>query len=137
MSTPQRTWTPSSWMDLPAEQMPEYPDPDHLKQVLETLSTQPPLVFAGEARDLTADLARVCRGEAFLLQGGDCAETFDAAGADATRDKLKALPQKRGRNGRKRDTPSSRRRPAGRARNGPRIDGWTLPADSPNAELSR
>ena len=93
MSTPQRTWTPSSWMDLPAEQMPEYPDPDHLKQVLETLSTQPPLVFAGEARDLTADLARVCRGEAFLLQGGDCAETFDAAGADATRDKLKVLLQ--------------------------------------------
>ena len=93
MSAVLPRWTPSSWTELPAEQMPEYPDPDHLKQVLEGLAAQPPLVFAGEARNLTDELARVCRGEAFLLQGGDCAETFDAAGADATRDKLKVLLQ--------------------------------------------
>jgi 3-deoxy-7-phosphoheptulonate synthase len=86
-------WSPSSWQDLPAKQMPDYPDPDHLKAVLSALAAQPPLVFAGEARDLTDHLARVGRGEAFLLQGGDCAETFDAAGADATRDKLKVLLQ--------------------------------------------
>ncbi len=93
MSPAPPRWTPSSWTELPAQQMPDYPDPDHLKQVLEGLSAQPPLVFAGEARNLTAELARVARGEAFLLQGGDCAETFDAAGADATRDKLKVLLQ--------------------------------------------
>jgi 3-deoxy-7-phosphoheptulonate synthase len=90
---PTTTWTPSSWRDLPAEQLPAYPDPDAVKLVLERLSAQPPLVFAGEARALTAQLARVGRGEAFLLQGGDCAETFEAAGADATRDKLKVLLQ--------------------------------------------
>ncbi|CAN5118944.1 3-deoxy-7-phosphoheptulonate synthase class II [soil metagenome] len=93
MATAPPRWTPSSWRDLPAEQLPDYPDPDQVKLVLEALSAQPPLVFAGEARDLTAQLARVGRGEAFLLQGGDCAETFDAAGADATRDKLKVLLQ--------------------------------------------
>ncbi len=93
MSTVLPRWSPSSWHELPAQQMPEYPDPDQLKQVLERLSALPPLVFAGEARDLTAQLARVSRGEAFLLQGGDCAETFDAAGADMTRDKLKVLLQ--------------------------------------------
>jgi 3-deoxy-7-phosphoheptulonate synthase len=93
MSTVAPRWSPSSWHDLPAQQMPEYPDPDQLKQVLERLASQPPLVFAGEARDLTAQLGRVSRGEAFLLQGGDCAETFDAGGADMTRDKLKVLLQ--------------------------------------------
>ncbi|HUG84785.1 MAG TPA: 3-deoxy-7-phosphoheptulonate synthase class II [Euzebya sp.] len=93
MDTAPPRWTPSSWQDLPAKQLPDYPDPDQLKQVLEALAAQPPLVFAGEARDLTEQLARVGRGEAFLLQGGDCAETFDAAGADATRDKLKVLLQ--------------------------------------------
>lgn len=93
MSTAPTRWTPSSWQDLPARQLPTYPDPDRLKQVLETLAGLPPLVFAGEARDLTAALARVSRGEAFLLQGGDCAETFEAAGADIIRDKLKVLLQ--------------------------------------------
>ena len=73
MSTAATHWTPSSWRDLPAQQLPEYPDPDELKKVLEALSAQPPLVFAGEARALTEQLARVGRGEAFLLQGGDCA----------------------------------------------------------------
>jgi 3-deoxy-7-phosphoheptulonate synthase len=92
-ATPGPAWSPSSWKDLPAQQLPEYPDPDHLKRVLESLSARPPLVFAGEARDLTTQLARVSRGEAFLLQGGDCAETFDAGGADITRDKLKVLLQ--------------------------------------------
>ncbi len=93
MSTLTTRWTPSSWQDLPAKQLPTYPDPDHLKRVLNRISGLPPLVFAGEARDLTEQLARVSRGEAFLLQGGDCAETFDAGGADITRDKLKVLLQ--------------------------------------------
>lgn len=93
MHTAPSRWTPSSWQDLPAEQLPEYPDPDQLKQVLGRLEGQPPLVFAGEARDLTEQLGRVSRGDAFLLQGGDCAETFDAGGADSTRDKLKVLLQ--------------------------------------------
>ena len=93
MSTTTDRWTPSSWRDLPAEQQPDWPDADHVKQVLESLAAQPPLVFAGEARELTEQLGRVARGEAFLLQGGDCAETFEAAGADATRDKLKVLLQ--------------------------------------------
>ncbi|WP_370328099.1 class II 3-deoxy-7-phosphoheptulonate synthase [Euzebya sp.] len=93
MSAATTRWTPSSWHDLPAQQLPEYPDADQLKQVLERIAAQPPLVFAGEARDLTEQLARVSRGEAFLLQGGDCAETFDAAGADITRDKLKVILQ--------------------------------------------
>ncbi|MGI9017115.1 MAG: class II 3-deoxy-7-phosphoheptulonate synthase [Euzebya sp.] len=93
MTLAHSRWTPTSWRDLPAQQLPEYPDPDLVKVVVERLSSQPPLVFAGEARDLTAQLARVGRGEAFLLQGGDCAETFEAAGADSTRDKLKVLLQ--------------------------------------------
>ena len=93
MSTVTSRWSPSSWRELPAQQLPEYPDQAELADVIARLSSQPPLVFAGEARDLTAQLARVGRGEAFLLQGGDCAETFDAAGADVTRDKLKVLLQ--------------------------------------------
>jgi 3-deoxy-7-phosphoheptulonate synthase len=93
MHTAALPWTPSSWRSLPAQQIPEYPDPAVLEGVRARLAAQPPLVFAGEARDLTEQLARVGRGEVFLLQGGDCAETFDAAGADQTRDKLKVLLQ--------------------------------------------
>jgi 3-deoxy-7-phosphoheptulonate synthase len=87
------TWTPESWRRLHAAQQPDWPDPDDLARVTMELSAQPPLVFAGEARHLRDQLASVARGDAFLLQGGDCAETFAAFSADAIRDKLKILLQ--------------------------------------------
>ncbi len=87
------TWTPSSWRDLPARQQPDWPDTGALEQVIKELSTLPPLVFAGEARSLRDQLAAVSRGEAFLLQAGDCAESFDAFRADSIRDKLKVILQ--------------------------------------------
>jgi 3-deoxy-7-phosphoheptulonate synthase len=87
------TWTPSSWRDLPAAQQPDWPDPAALETVLKTLSALPPLVFAGEARRLRAALAEVGAGRAFLLQAGDCAESFADFTADAIRDKLKVILQ--------------------------------------------
>jgi 3-deoxy-7-phosphoheptulonate synthase len=87
------TWTPRSWRDQPAGQQPEWPDEAGFEQVLKTLSALPPLVFAGEARDLQTSLAQVARGEAFLLQAGDCAESFDAFSADSIRDKLRVILQ--------------------------------------------
>jgi 3-deoxy-7-phosphoheptulonate synthase len=87
------TWTPTSWRRLYAAQQPDWPDTGALERVAVDLSAQPPLVFAGEARQLRTDLASVARGEAFLLQGGDCAETFAAFSADSIRDKLKILLQ--------------------------------------------
>jgi 3-deoxy-7-phosphoheptulonate synthase len=86
-------WSPTSWRDHPAAQQPEWPDEAALERALKQLSTMPPLVFAGEARNLTAELGRVAAGEAFLLQAGDCAESFDAFSADAIRDKLKIILQ--------------------------------------------
>jgi 3-deoxy-7-phosphoheptulonate synthase len=86
-------WTPTSWRTKPAEQQPAWPDEAALEAVLKELATYPPLVFAGEARDLTAQLAQVAAGEAFLLQAGDCAESFDSFSADAIRDKLKVILQ--------------------------------------------
>ena len=93
MTAQPQTWSPSSWQDFVAAQQPEWPDPQALKQALTEVSALPPLVFAGESRDLQASLAKVAAGEAFLLQGGDCAETFAAFGADSIRDKLKVLLQ--------------------------------------------
>ncbi|MCU1483774.1 MAG: phospho-2-dehydro-3-deoxyheptonate aldolase [Actinomycetia bacterium] len=87
------TWTPSSWRERPAGQQPDWPDQAAFDRAQKQLATYPPLVFAGEARSLTDDLARVSRGEAFLLQAGDCAESFDAFSADAIRDKLKVILQ--------------------------------------------
>ncbi|CAA6824560.1 MAG: 2-keto-3-deoxy-D-arabino-heptulosonate-7-phosphate synthase II (EC [uncultured Sulfurovum sp.] len=69
-------WTPSSWREFPIKQQPTYVDQEALKRVEEELSSYPPLIFAGEARTLKEKLAKVGRGEAFLLQGGDCAESF-------------------------------------------------------------
>ncbi len=86
-------WTPDSWRDLPAAQQPEWPDPFALEQTLKALSTLPPLVFAGEARALSANLAEVAAGKAFLLQAGDCAESFADFTADVIRDKLKVILQ--------------------------------------------
>jgi 3-deoxy-7-phosphoheptulonate synthase len=82
-----------SWRGLPAAQQPTWPDEDALGTVLCDLAAAPPLVFAGECDQLRTRLASVARGEAFLLQGGDCAESFDAVSADQVRDKIKTLLQ--------------------------------------------
>lgn len=87
------TWEPTSWRALPAAQQPLWPDPADLEEVLERLATLPPLVFAGEARSLRAQLAEVAEGKGFLLQAGDCAESFDDLSANSIRDKLKVILQ--------------------------------------------
>lgn len=87
------TWTPSSWRAFPAVQQPDWPDEAGLERAVKTLAAMPPLVFAGEARNLRAALAEVAAGRAFLLQAGDCAESFDDFSADGIRDKLKVILQ--------------------------------------------
>ena len=79
-------WTPQSWRQKPVQQVPSYPDSAALQGVEEQLAGFPPLVFAGEARKLKRALAKVAAGEAFLLQGGDCAESFAEHSADNIRD---------------------------------------------------
>jgi 3-deoxy-7-phosphoheptulonate synthase len=86
-------WTPSSWQQRPAKQQPEWPDADQLHGALKTIAGYPPLVFAGEARSLQASLAHVAAGNAFLLQAGDCAETFEEFSADNIREKLRVILQ--------------------------------------------
>ncbi len=84
----------NTWRDLPAAQQPEYPDTEALRAVVAELESYPPLVFAGECDQLRARMAAVAKGEAFLLQGGDCAEAFDAVSAPTTSaTKLKTLLQ--------------------------------------------
>ncbi len=87
------SWSAASWRKFPAAQQPVWPDADALKKAEARLSTLPPLVFAGEARHLTRDLAEVGNGQAFLLQAGDCAESFADFTADSIRDKLKIILQ--------------------------------------------
>jgi 3-deoxy-7-phosphoheptulonate synthase len=86
-------WTKTNWRAKPRIQMPDYPDAAALGGVEAQLSKYPPLVFAGEARRLKAELAAASRGEAFLLQGGDCAESFAEFSADAIRDTFKVMLQ--------------------------------------------
>ncbi|GAB4233058.1 MAG: 3-deoxy-7-phosphoheptulonate synthase class II [Methyloligellaceae bacterium] len=86
-------WSPGSWRDKPCVQMPEYPDPEALASVEKQLASFPPLVFAGEARELKKQLAAASRGEAFLLQGGDCAESFAEHGPDMIRDFFRVFLQ--------------------------------------------
>ena len=86
-------WKKSDWRKLPRVQMPDYVDAAALEKVEAQLSNYPPLVFAGEARDLKAQLASASRGEAFLLQGGDCAESFEQFTADGIRDTFKVMLQ--------------------------------------------
>lgn len=88
-----KTWVPSSWRDFPAAQQPDWSDPSALQEAHKKLSSLPPLVFAGESQNLSAELAKVCHGQAFLLQAGDCAESFDALSADLIRDKLRVILQ--------------------------------------------
>ena len=87
------SWTPQSWRDKAVRQMPTYPDKAALEAVEQRLSGYPPLVFAGEARNLRAQLARVAKGEAFLLQGGDCAESFAEFHANNIRDTFRVMLQ--------------------------------------------
>lgn len=86
-------WNPNSWRDFPIVQQPEYPDKAQLKQVEKQLNSAPPLVFAEETRSLYKSLADVCEGKAFLLQGGDCAESFSDFSAANIRDTFKTLLQ--------------------------------------------
>src|SRR5215472_4204504 len=86
-------WTRESWRASPVAQAPIYPDGLALDAAEDELRGSPPLIFAGEARALKAQLARVAAGEAFLLQGGDCAESFAEFHANALRDTVKVLLQ--------------------------------------------
>jgi 3-deoxy-7-phosphoheptulonate synthase len=93
MNTVTSDWNPTSWRSRVALQQPAWPSLVELETAEAALAVQPPLVFAGEARRLTAQLGDVANGQAFLLQAGDCAESFHVAGADAIRDKLKVILQ--------------------------------------------
>jgi 3-deoxy-7-phosphoheptulonate synthase len=86
-------WTPSSWQQLRAPQQPEWPEAEGLHRALKTVATYPPLVFAGESRSLESSLAHVAAGDAFLLQAGDCAESFEEFSADNIREKLRVILQ--------------------------------------------
>src|SRR5476649_618549 len=86
-------WTPDGWRKKPIQQVPDYPDRQVLADVEKQLATFPPLVFAGEARNLKKALAKVANGQAFLLQGGDCAESFAEHGANNIRDFFRVFLQ--------------------------------------------
>src|SRR4051812_47034431 len=86
-------WMPADWRIKPAAQLPDYPDAATLARVERDMHRMPPLVFAGEARRLTAALGRVAQGQGFVLQGGDCAESFAEHHPDAIRDTFRVLLQ--------------------------------------------
>ena len=86
-------WTPSSWQTFPAVQQPQWPDTGALDNALKQISAFPPLVFAGEARSLQTALGQVASGNAFLLQAGDCAESFEEFSAVNIREKLRVILQ--------------------------------------------
>ena len=88
-----KSWTPDSWKILPAEQQPDWEKSEAYSKVISEISGYPPLVFAGEVMALKQQLGDAAQGNGFLIQGGDCAETFDDFRADSIRDKLKILLQ--------------------------------------------
>jgi len=88
-----QAWNKAAWRSKPRVQMPDYPDTAALNAVETQLAKYPPLVFAGEARELKRQLGKAARGEAFLLQGGDCAESFGEFNADIIRDTFKVMLQ--------------------------------------------
>ena len=90
---PPSRWSVGSWRDRPALQQPEYPDKAELDEVLRTVEAFPPIVFAGEARTLEERLAEAAVGRAFLLQGGDCAESFKEFNSNNIRDTFRVLLQ--------------------------------------------
>ena len=87
------TWKPNSWRNYPVVQMPTYPDESKVNSVEAKLSFKPPLVFAGEVQALKKSLALAEKGNAFILQGGDCAESFSQFSANGIRDTFKVLLQ--------------------------------------------
>ncbi len=93
METSTNNWNVTTWRSRSIAQSPTWPDVAHLERVESELSKKPPLVFAGEARRLEEQLGHAVHGKAFLLQAGDCAESFHEAAADAIRDKLKVILQ--------------------------------------------
>ena len=93
MTTTPETWSPAAWRDYTALQQPEWPDAGAADAALARLKASPPLVFAGEARELRESLARVHEGRAFLLQAGDCVESFNELSTVRIREKLKILLQ--------------------------------------------
>ena len=88
-----KDWTPTSWRSFPIKQQPLWPDEADLERALKQIAGYPPLVFAGEARSLQSGLAQVAAGNAFLLQAGDCAESFEDFSADNIREKLRVILQ--------------------------------------------
>ena len=89
----KKTWTPDSWLKLVAHQQPDWDQLENYSKIISELSSYPPLVFAGEVRSLKKQLADAAQGNGFLIQGGDCAETFHDFNADSIRDKLKIILQ--------------------------------------------
>ena len=87
------SWQPDSWRKFPILQVPNYPEQSVLNQVEKTLAEKPPLVFAGEVQNLRSQLANVAKGKGFLLQGGDCAESFAEFTADMIRDNFRVFLQ--------------------------------------------
>ncbi|HGZ71038.1 MAG TPA: 3-deoxy-7-phosphoheptulonate synthase class II, partial [Nitratifractor sp.] len=87
------SWSVDSWRKFPIKQQPSYGDKEALAAVERDLSSFPPLIFAGEARNLKEDLARAARGEAFIIQGGDCAESFAAFNAETIKNLFKLILQ--------------------------------------------
>jgi len=88
-----KAWSPDSWRSHPIKQQPTWPDPAELDRALKQIASFPPLVFAGEARSLQSGLAQVAAGNAFLLQAGDCAESFEDFSANNIREKLRVILQ--------------------------------------------
>jgi 3-deoxy-7-phosphoheptulonate synthase len=93
MAVTHQTWSPDSWRSFPALQQPEWPSAAATEAVVARLKASPPLVFAGEARALRDDLARAIEGKAFLLQAGDCVESFNEISTQRIREKLKIMLQ--------------------------------------------
>ena len=87
------TWTPQSWRSFPIQQQPSYQDKELLQRIEQQLHKYPPLVFAQETRALFSQLGQVAEGQGFLLQGGDCAESFNDFNAPKIRDTFKVLLQ--------------------------------------------
>src|SRR6186997_1578876 len=88
-----KSWAPDSWRSFPIKQQPAWPDESELERALKQIASYPPLVFAGEARSLQATLGHVAAGNAFLLQAGDCAESFEEFSAVNIREKLRVILQ--------------------------------------------
>jgi 3-deoxy-7-phosphoheptulonate synthase len=88
-----KSWSPDSWRSFPIKQQPLWPDEADLDRALKQIAGYPPLVFAGEARSLQSGLAQVAAGNAFLLQAGDCAESFEEFTANNIREKLRVILQ--------------------------------------------